>query len=98
MTSWCRLQGQLSCFDDSPLGSLRHVPSNVAHLLAFGQELVEVFDTLAVLGQELGLAWHGFLALDQVEDENWRTVAAKKVVKVLGRRSVEWVLDCDCAA
>lgn len=51
---------------NAPLCSLCHVPRNVAHLLALGQELVEILHALAVLDKELRLSGYRLLALDEV--------------------------------
>lgn len=69
MTSWCRLRVSVTLVGvlvSAPLGSLCHVPRNVAHLLALGQELVEILHALAVLDKELRLSGYRLLALDEV--------------------------------
>lgn len=86
----------LSCLVQGlPLRGLGHVPGNVAHLLALWQELVEVLNAFSILDEELRLAWHSLLALDKVEDEDRRAVAAKEVIEVPCCGRVVWIFDCD---
>jgi hypothetical protein len=73
----------------------RHVPIPINDLVLIRQELIQIFDTLSILQQQLRFAWLRFPPFDEIEDCDWCTISRKKVIKVTRCRNKEGINDAN---
>jgi hypothetical protein len=73
----------------------RHVPSPIHHSFLSWEELIEIFDTLCILVQQLGFTWNRLSSFDQVQNCDRSPISSEDIIKMSRSRRIERIHDAN---